>query len=87
MIGIGVQIGQNCTVFQNVTIGAKNQEDADNGIYPSIGDNVIIGCNAVIIGNIKIGDNVRIGASSLVNCNIPDNSTVVGNPCRIISKK
>jgi len=86
VIGIGVEIGKNCTVYQNVTIGAKSQKDADNGIYPKIGNNVTIGCNAVIIGNIEVGDNVKIGACTLVNCNIPHNVTVVGNPCRIIEK-
>jgi serine O-acetyltransferase len=87
VIGIGVRIGQNCTVYQNVTIGSRNQYDADNGIYPKIGNNVIIGCNSVIIGNINIGNNVTIGAATFVNCNIPDNSTVVGNPCRIVFYK
>jgi serine O-acetyltransferase len=86
VIGIGVQIGKNCTIYQNVTIGAKSQKDADNGIYPKIGHNVTIGCNAVIIGNIEVGDNVKIGACTLVNCDIPHNVTVVGNPCRIIKK-
>jgi serine O-acetyltransferase len=86
VIGIGVEIGKNCTIYQNVTIGAKSQKDADNGIYPKIGNNVTIGCNTVVIGNIEVGDNVKIGASTLVNCDIPHNVIVVGNPCRIIKK-
>lgn len=85
VIGLNVVIGENCTVYQNVTIGAKSEHDAGNGIYPQIGNNVTIGCNSVIIGDIKIGDNVKVGASTLVNRDIPNNATVVGNPCRIIS--
>lgn len=87
VIGIGVQIGEKCTVYQNVTIGSKTQEDADQLKYPKIGNHVIIGSHAVIIGDITIGDNVIIGASTFVNHNIPDNSTVVGNPCKIILNK
>lgn len=86
VIGIGVKIGQNCTVYQNVTIGAKNQEDADKGIYPKIGNNVIVGCNAVILGDVNIGNNVIIGAATIVNCDIPNDVTVVGNPCKVIRK-
>jgi serine O-acetyltransferase len=87
VIGKHVQIGEKCIVYQNVTIGAKSPNDADNKKYPKIGNNVLIGTHTVIIGNITIGNNVVIGAATFVNKDIPDNVTVIGNPCRIIMNK
>jgi len=86
-IGRGVQIGENCIIYQNVTIGAKNQEDTDNNVYPKIGNNVLISASAIVIGNVSIGNNVIIGAAILVNKDIPDNAIVVGNPAKIIGYK
>lgn len=77
-------IGNNCKIWQNVTIGAKSFERRE---YPVIGNNVQIYAGACIFGNIKIGDNVIIGANSVVNKNIPSNSIVVGNPAKIIKKR
>ena len=74
-------IGNNFSVKNNVTIGNKFDNDA---LRPIIGDNVYVGCNVVIIGDIKIGNNVIIGAGSVVIKDIPDNVVVVGNPARII---
>lgn len=66
-------IGKNAIIRQNVTIGDKS----DNDIGLSyIGDNVEIGANSCIIGNIRIGENVTIGAMSLINKNVPNNSVV-----------
>ncbi|MBO4265006.1 MAG: serine acetyltransferase [Clostridia bacterium] len=75
-------IGKNCIVYQNVTIGGRG-----TGGAAKIGDNVLIGANACILGNIVIGDNVKIGAGTVVITDIPSNSTVVGNPARIITKE
>lgn len=74
-------IGNNCTLRQNTTIGTKG-----NSAPPIIGNNVDIGANVCIIGNIKIGDNVSIGAGSVVVENVEPNCTVVGNPARIIKQ-
>lgn len=73
------KIGKNCTILHNVTIGKT-----DKGI-PTIGDNVTIGANCVLIGPINIGDNVTIGAGSVVIKDVPENACVVGNPGRVIS--
>lgn len=73
-------IGDNCTIYHNVTIGKTND-------IPSIGNNVTICTGSIIIGGIRIGNNVTIGAGSLVNKDIPDNSVVIGNPCRILQKQ
>lgn len=83
VIGMGVQLGNNCVLFQNITLGTKSLRFDDD--YPKIGNNVIIGANAVLIGKIKIGNNVKVGASSFVNFDVPDNAVVVGNPARIIN--
>lgn len=77
-----VNIGVNCTIYQNVTIGAGKFINGNN--IPSIGDNVVLYANSVIIGGIKIGDNAIIGAGSVVISDIPANAIVVGNPARII---
>lgn len=77
-------IGKNLSIRQCTTIG--NKCDGHNDQIPVIGDNVTIGANVVIIGDIVIGDNVIIGAGSVVVKNIPNNSVVVGNPARILYK-
>ena len=74
------QIGENCTIFQGVSIGSVRGKG-----NPQIGDNVVFGANSTIVGDIKIGNNVFIGAGAVVTSDIPDNSVVVGNPGRIIS--
>lgn len=67
VISSEAKIGDNCKIYQNVTIGAGN------GGYPTIGNNVIIFPNSVIAGKIKIGDNAIIGACSFVNKDVEDN--------------
>lgn len=74
-------IGKNCNIAQGVTIGQQNR--GKNEGFPVIGDEVWIGPNAVIVGNIKIGNNVLIAPNSYVNCDVPAHSVVVGNPAKI----
>lgn len=73
------QIGENCRIYQNVTIGEVDKQ------APVIGDNCLIGAGAVLVGAIKIGNDVKIGAGAVVSEDIPDGSTVVSQPMRIIS--
>ncbi len=78
-----VKIGKNCNIAQGVTIGQQNR--GKNQGAPEIGDEVWIGPNAVIVGNIKIGNNVLIAPNSYVNFDVPDDSIVVGNPATFYS--
>lgn len=75
------RIGDNCVFRNNTTIGNKAE---NNDLLPIIGNNVNVGANVVIIGDITIGDNVTIGAGSVVVKNIPSNCIIAGNPARII---
>lgn len=76
------RIGSNFTICHLTTIG--NAIHGRNDLVPTIGDNVSIGANATIIGDITIGSNVIIGAGSVVVKDVPDNCIVAGNPARII---
>jgi len=78
VIGRDVVIGDNCKIYQQVTLGQKD------GKFPVIGDNVEIYPGAKIIGGVRIGNNVQIGTNAVVIQDIPDNSTAVGVPARII---
>lgn len=70
-------IGNNVTIFHGVTLGGNG----GNGC-PKVGNNVVIGANATIIGNVKIGDDVFVGAGSVVTKDIPNGAVVVGNPLK-----
>lgn len=74
-------IGENCWINQQVTIGYTNDKDC-----PTIGDNVIIYCGAIVLGDIHIGNNSIIGAGAVVTKDIPANCVVVGNPAGIIKR-
>mgnify|MGYP000630253636 FL=1 len=82
----GANIGSNCIIFQQVTIGSSSFPDSKNSGAPHIGKNVFIGAGAKIIGGIKIGDNVRIGANTVVYQNVPDNSVVISGKQQTITK-
>ena len=73
-------IGEGCRIYQNVTVGEVDRK------APVIGEGCLIGAGAVILGDIKIGNHVKIGAGAVVNTDVPDNSTVVSQPVRIIEK-
>lgn len=77
------KIGDNCEIWQQVTIGNKLNED---GVRPKIGNNVKICAGSIIIGDVSIGDNVIIGAGSVVTHNVPANTIVAGVPAKIIKQ-
>jgi putative colanic acid biosynthesis acetyltransferase WcaB len=87
VINQGVVIGSNCTLRNSTTIGHKKLADGTFSACPRIGNNVDIGANVCIIGDITIGDNVMIGAGAVITKNIPSDCVVVGNPARILEKK
>lgn len=82
VIGAGVKVGNNCKIYQHVTIGTKDGYPP----YPIIGDNVVVYAGASVIGDVKIGNNVIIGANSLVLSDIPDGVVIAGCPAKIIRK-
>lgn len=88
VIAPAATIGNNCRIYQNVTIGAKDVATGhgDPAFYPKIGNNVTIYAGAVIIGHIRIGDNAIIGANSVVTKDVPANATAVGIPAKIVSE-
>lgn len=89
--GIGVVIGEtsvigdNVTLFQGVTLGGTGKEKGKR--HPTLGNNVVVGAGAKILGNIRIGDNVSVGANAVVLEEVPSNSTVVGVPGRIAKRE
>lgn len=78
------KVGENCTIFQQVTIGSNTLVDAKKKGAPIIGDNAYIGAGAKIIGNVYIGKNARIGANCIVVDDVPDNATVVLEKPRVM---
>lgn len=78
VIGETAILGDNVTLFQGVTLGGTGKETGKR--HPTIGQNVVIGAGAKVLGNINIGDNSYIGANAVVLKDVPHNSTVVGVP-------
>ena len=76
VIGETAIIGDNCTIYQGVTLGGTGKEH--NKRHPTLGNNVVVGAGAKVLGNITIGNNVKIGANSVVLKDVPDDCTVVG---------
>lgn len=83
-INPATKIGCNCNIHKGVTIGQENRGKREG--TPVIGNEVWIGINSTIVGNITIGDDVLIAANTFVNCDIPSHSIVFGNPCIIKTK-
>jgi len=85
VIGETAEIGRNCVMFHNITLGGTGKHQGKR--HPTIGNNVLIGSAATILGPVQIGDNVKIGAETvIINKNVPDNCTVVGAPGIIVRK-
>lgn len=84
VIGETTEIGNNVMLYQNVTLGGTSTQKVKR--HPTLGDNVVVGAGAHVIGAITIGDNVRIGSGSVVVKPVPPNSTVVGVPGRVVAR-
>jgi len=83
VIGETTQIGDNCVLFHNVTLGGTGKHKGKR--HPTIGNNVMIGTGAILLGPIKVGNNVKIGANTFILMqDVPDNTTVAGTPGRIV---
>ncbi len=83
VIGETTQIGDNCHLYQGVTLGGTSTKRTKR--HPTLGANVVVGAGANLIGAINVGNNVRIGAGSVVVANVPDNATVVGVPGHVVA--
>lgn len=82
VIGETAEIGDDCTIYHQVTLGGTGKEKKKR--HPTLGNNVMVGTGARVLGPIYIGNNVKIGASAVVLKNVNDNTTVVGIPARIV---
>lgn len=82
VIGETAIIGDDVTIYHGVTLGGVST--AKKKRHPTIGNNVMIGCCSIILGDIKIGNNSKIGANSVVLKNVKSNTTVVGIPAKMI---
>lgn len=81
VIGETAIVGNGVTIFQEVTLGGTGKERGKR--HPTLGDNIVVGAGAKILGNIEIGDNSYVGANAVVVKSVPPNSTVVGVPGRV----
>ena len=82
VIGETAIVGDNVTLYQGVTLGGTGKEQGKR--HPTVGNNVMIGAGAKVLGSVYIGNNCKIGAGSVVLSDVPDNATVVGVPGRIV---
>ena len=83
VIGETSEIGNNVTIYQGVTLGGTSLQHTKR--HPTLGNNVVIGVGAQLIGDITIGDNTKVGAGSVVVTSVPANATVVGVPGRVVA--
>lgn len=84
IIGETTIIGDNCTLYQGVTLGGTGKEQGKR--HPTLGSNVMVSAGAKVLGSFTIGDNSKIGAGSVVLAEVPPNSTVVGVPGRVVKR-
>ena len=82
VIGETAEIGDDCLIYHGVTLGGTGKDVGKR--HPTIGNNVLIGTGAKVLGPFKVGDNSRIAANSVVLSEIPPNSTAVGEPARVV---
>lgn len=86
VIGQTAEIGDECTIYQGVTLGGRGQAKPGKKRHPTVGNDVVIGANAQVLGPITVGNGARIGASAVVTNDVDPESTMVGNPARYVGK-
>lgn len=84
VIGETAEIGDNCTIYQGVTLGGTGKDTGKR--HPTIGNNVLIGSGAKVLGPFKVGNNVKIASGAVVLNEIPDDCTAVGVPARVVRR-
>lgn len=82
VIGETAEIGDNCTLYQGVTLGGTGKDTGKR--HPTLGDNVLVGAGAKVLGPFKVGSNSKIAANAVVLKEIPENSTAVGVPAKVV---
>lgn len=82
VIGETAEIGDNCTIYQGVTLGGTGKDTGKR--HPTLGDNVMIGAGAKLLGNFKVGSGSKIAAGAVVLTDIPENATAVGVPAKVV---
>ena len=82
VIGATAEIGDDCLLYQGVTLGGTGKDKGKR--HPTLGNNVMVGSGAKVLGPFKVGDNARIAANSVVLREVPENATVVGVPGRVV---
>jgi len=84
VIGETSEVGDNCTIYQGVTLGGTSLSHGKR--HPTLGRNVTVGVNSCVLGAILVGDNAKVGGGSVVVKDVPANATVVGVPARIVAQ-
>ncbi len=84
VIGETAIVGDNCTLYQGVTLGGTGKESGKR--HPTLGDNVMVGAGAKLLGNFTVGSNSKIAAGAVVLGDVPENSTAVGIPARVVRR-
>lgn len=82
VIGETTEIGDNCTLYQNVTLGGTGKDQGKR--HPTLGNNVLVGSGAKVLGPFTVGDNARVAAGAVVLDAVPPNATAVGVPARVV---
>ncbi len=85
VIGETAEVGDNCTIYQGVTLGGTGKDVGKR--HPTLGNNVLVGAGAKVLGPLKIGNNVKIAANAVVLKEIPENCTAAGIPARIVRRE
>lgn len=85
VIGQTAVVGDDCLIYQGVTLGMTGKHGGKR--HPTLGDRVMVGAGAIVLGDIRLGSDVRVGAGSVVLHDVPDGMTVAGNPAKVVRER